>query len=101
MVAPEITLCEIMDIFQMERSGYGSKRSPKLVVSFLIAFCLLYMASMVYRSSTFVLIGEVAKDNGAGEEAENVTTPSGTGKSIATDYLSTSSYPIISCSTKQ
>ncbi|KAG6783278.1 hypothetical protein POTOM_012723 [Populus tomentosa] len=65
-----------MDIFQMERSGYGSKRFPKLVVSFLVAFCLLYMASMVYRSSTFVLIGEVAKDNGAGGVAENATTPS-------------------------
>ncbi|KAJ6326119.1 hypothetical protein OIU78_013251 [Salix suchowensis] len=64
---------EIMDIFQMERSGNGSKRFPKPVISFLIAFCLLYIASMFYRSSTSVLIGEVARDNITGEVTENVT----------------------------
>ncbi|KAG5249883.1 galactoside alpha-L-fucosyltransferase [Salix suchowensis] len=62
-----------MDIFQMERSGNGSKRFPKPVISFLIAFCLLYIASMFYRSSTSVLIGEVARDNITGEVTENVT----------------------------
>ncbi|KAJ6694836.1 2-ALPHA-L-FUCOSYLTRANSFERASE putative-RELATED [Salix koriyanagi] len=62
-----------MDIFQMERSGHGSKRIRKPVVSFLIAFCLLYIASMFYRSSTSVLIGEVARDHITGEVIENVT----------------------------
>ncbi|KAJ6326117.1 hypothetical protein OIU78_013249 [Salix suchowensis] len=57
----------------MERSGHGSKRIRKPVVSFLIAFCLLYIASMFYRSSTSVLIGEVARDYITGEVTENVT----------------------------
>ncbi|CAK7336430.1 unnamed protein product [Dovyalis caffra] len=78
LLAPEITITriEIMEIFQMERLGFGSKKFPKMVVSFLLAFCLLYMASMVYRSSSFDLIGEFAKADVTGETAENVTLPS-------------------------
>lgn len=83
MLAPKIRQVEIMGVSQMERLGFGSNRFPKMVVSFLIAFFLLYMLSMAYRSSTFDLIGEFAKAHVTGEMAGNVSRASGTDKSIA------------------
>ncbi|KAH8522706.1 hypothetical protein H0E87_003378 [Populus deltoides] len=65
-----------MGVSQMERLGFGSNRFPKMVVSFLMAFFLLYMLSMAYRSSTFDLIGEFAKAHVTGEMAGNVSRAS-------------------------
>lgn len=58
-----------------------------MVVSFLIAFFLLYMLSLAYRSSTFDLIGEFARAHVTGEMAGNVSRASGTDKSIAHSLL--------------
>lgn len=71
----------------MERLGIGSNRFSKMVVSFLIAFFLLYMLSLAYRSSTFDLIGEFARAHVTGEMAGNVSRASGTDKSIAHSLL--------------
>ncbi|KAL9370006.1 hypothetical protein Peur_041205 [Populus x canadensis] len=76
LLAPKIRQVEIMGVSQMERLGFGSNRFPKMVVSFLMAFFLLYMLSMAYRSSTFDLIGEFAKAHVTGEMAGNVSRAS-------------------------
>lgn len=87
MLAPEIRQVEIMAISQMEGSGLGSARFTKMAVSFLIAFFLLYMLSLVYRSSTFDLIGGFSRAIGTGEMAGNDTGASGTDKSTANSLL--------------
>ncbi|KAJ6428196.1 hypothetical protein OIU84_023585 [Salix udensis] len=72
-----------MAICQMEGSGLGSARFTKMAVSFLIAFFLLYMLSLVYRSSTFDLIGGFSRAIGTGEMAGNDT-----GASVSEDKRS-------------
>ncbi|KAL3609288.1 hypothetical protein D5086_000308 [Populus alba] len=66
----------MMGVSQMERLGIGSNRFSKMVVSFLIAFFLLYMLSLAYRSSTFDRIGEFARAHVTGEMAGNVSRAS-------------------------
>ncbi|KAJ6307474.1 hypothetical protein OIU76_017298 [Salix suchowensis] len=72
-----------MAISQMEGLGLGSARFTKMAVSFLIAFFLLYMLSLVYRSSTFDLIGGFSRAIGTGEMAGNDT-----GASVSKDKRS-------------
>ncbi|KAJ6392947.1 hypothetical protein OIU77_022428 [Salix suchowensis] len=72
-----------MAISQMEGLGLGSARFTKMAVSFLIAFFLLYMLSLVYRSSTFDLIGGFSRAIGTGEMAGNDT-----GASVSEDKRS-------------